>query len=119
MLDPIDVFLLESPLRLKKELMNVTMRLICDHDTHVPDTLTRIRVLPTVAVVGQKEKVQRSDVGATLLDIYVKFLPKTGGIYSNLKLLGKMIKGLPGIQIVKFFTVGGKTVTIKGKPIVL
>jgi len=119
MFDPIDAFLLESPLRLNKELMNVTMRLICDPEMHVPDTLTRVRVLPTVAVVGQKNKVQRSDIGTTHLDIYVKFLPKTGGIYANLKLLGKMIKGLPGIQIVKFLTVGGKSVTLKGKPVVL
>tara|TARA_B100000686_G_scaffold348285_1_gene438941 strand:- start:2527 stop:2886 length:360 start_codon:yes stop_codon:yes gene_type:complete len=119
MFDPIDVFLLESPFRLDKELMNVTVRLICDPEMHVPDTLTRIRVLPTVAVVGQRDKVQRSDTGATLLDIYVKFLPKTGGVYDNLKLLGKMIKGLPGIQIIKYLTVGGKKVTIKGKPVVL
>ena len=118
--DPIDSFLLENEsLRLNKDLMNVTCQLIMDEGSHVPDTLTRIRVLPTVAVVGQKEKVNRAEGGNVLLDIYIKFLPADSKIYSNLKSLGQMMKSLPGVRIVKFDTVGGRKVSINGKPIVV
>jgi hypothetical protein len=88
-------------------------------DSHVPDTLTRIRVLPTVAVVGQKEKVQRSEAQSTVLDIYVKFLPTSGGQYKKLTKISRLIKSLPGVKIVRVLTFNDKKVSHKGKPIVI
>jgi len=105
--------------RLKKELEKVTLRLIMSKGAHVPDTLTRIRVLPSVAVVGQKEKVERTDKGQVFLDIYVKFLPTTEGVYKNLISLSKLCKAIPGVKIVKVLSYAGRKIVFKGKPIVI
>jgi len=71
----------EDKFRLDKELETTEMRLIMEPGSHVPDTLTRIRVLPTVSVVGQKDKVFRSsDTGKVILDIYIKFLPPSKSV---------------------------------------
>tara|TARA_A100001391_G_scaffold74067_1_gene47906 strand:+ start:245 stop:631 length:387 start_codon:yes stop_codon:yes gene_type:complete len=106
-------------LRLDQDLLKITCRLIMTHDAHVPDTLTRIRVLPTVAVVGQSEPVERQGVSDTTLEIYVKFLPASSNTMKNLKSLGKLIKSLPGVKIVRVVSVAGSPVTYKGKPIVI
>jgi len=108
----------QGDLRLKRELINITCRLKMEKEAHVPDTLTRIRVLPTVSVVGQNEPVSRSG-GDTVLEIYIKFLPKTGSDYSNLKSLAKLVKSLPGIKIVTILTLNNRRVTYQGQPIVM
>ena len=108
----------QRDLRLKRELINITCRLKMEKEAHVPDTLTRIRVLPTVSVVGQNEPVSRSG-GDTVLEIYIKFLPKTGSDYSNLKSLAKLVKSLPGIKIVTILTLNNRRVTYQGQPIVM
>tara|TARA_R110000824_G_scaffold385203_1_gene579386 strand:+ start:311 stop:586 length:276 start_codon:yes stop_codon:yes gene_type:complete len=90
-----------------------------DQDAHVPDTMTRIRVLPTVAVVGQRDKVQRTEAQNSVLDVYVKFLPTSGSLIKNLMSLGKMIKGLPGVKIVRVISVNNRKVQRNGKPIVI
>ena len=114
----IGMLLEQDSTRLKKDLINVTMKLIMTKDSHVPDTLTRIRVLPSVAVVGQDNPVDRSG-GTTKLEIYVKFLPTAANTHDSLQTVGKLIKGLPGIKIIKMLSVGGRPVTYKGNPIVI
>jgi len=109
----------DTDLRLNRDLVNVTLRLIMEREAHVPDTLTRIRVLPTVSVVGQKEPVERTPKGSTFLVIYVKFLPSTGDNYKNVLHLGKLIKSLPGIKIVRVLSIGGRPTLYKGEPIVI
>ena len=104
--------------RLKKDLMNVTMKLTMTKEAHVPDTLTRIRVLPSVAVVGQDEPVNRSG-GTTKLEIYVKFLPTAENTYASLQTVGKLIKGLPGIKMIKMISVGGRPILWKGQAIII
>jgi hypothetical protein len=105
--------------RLNKELVKATLRLAMDENAHVPDTLTRIRILEGVAVVGQGEKVVRKKKGRTFLDVYVKYLPGSSEIIKDLVMLAKKIKKLPGIQVIKILTVGGRDVLVKGKPIVI
>lgn len=114
----VGLLLEQDATRLKKDLINVTMKLIMTKDSHVPDTLTRIRVLPSVAVVGQDNPVDRSG-GTTKLEIYVKFLPTAENTHDSLQTVGKLIKGLPGIKIIKMLTVGGRPITWKGNPIVI
>tara|TARA_B100000131_G_scaffold283581_1_gene291600 strand:- start:24 stop:380 length:357 start_codon:yes stop_codon:yes gene_type:complete len=109
----------EETYRLKRDLMNVICTFSLDENIHVPDMLTRIRVLPTIAVVGQKSKVERVKLGAARLNVYVKFLPEDGGVLDNLKKLGGLLKTVPGIKSVKFLSVGGKPVTVDGNPIVV
>ena len=73
----------DAEFRLKREVVKTTLRLICTQDTHVPDLLTRIRVLPSVAVVGQRERVVRPEKGRATLIIYVKYLPTVSTIGLN------------------------------------
>lgn len=109
----------DSETRLKREVVKVGIRLVMAHDAHVPDTLTRIRVLPSVAVVGQKEPVNRTEKGSVYLEIYVKYLPSTSETYKSLIDISKLIKTLPGVKVVRVLSVGGKSVLYKDKPIVV
>jgi len=113
--------LCEADFRLKIALSKTTLRLIIHPDGHVPDTLTRIRVLEGVSVVGQGDKVVRSTRGGnSILLVYVKFLPQDGLTnYDNIYKLCKNIKKLPGVEIVKVMTVNNKKVVHKGRPIVV
>ena len=105
--------------KLRRDLMNVVLKLTMKKGAHVPDTLTRIRVLPTVSVVGQRDKVERSDVGSTVLKIYVKFLPSEGDVYENVTRLAELIKSLPDIKVVTVQSIDGSPVLYKGSPIVV
>lgn len=112
-----EIVLLEyEETRLDKSLANINCVLKLNREVHVPDTLTRIRVLPTVSVVGQKSPVNRTESGATV-EVYVKFLPNSSDTYKNISSISKLIKSLPGVQLVKVLSLGGKKVSYKGKPI--
>ena len=117
--ETVNLFLEQSDTRLKRDLLNVTMRLIMQNESHVPDTLTRIRVLPSVAVVGQKEPVIRPEAGNVRLEIYVKFLPAKSNTYEALISIGKLIKSLPGVKIIHIISVGGRKVLYKDKAIMI
>lgn len=104
--------------RLDKSLTNINCVLKISKDTHVPDTLTRIRVLSTVSVVGQKSPVERTANSATV-EVYVKFLPNSSNVYKNILSISKLIKGLPGVEVVKVLSLDGKKVSYKGKPIIV
>ena len=92
---------------------------VMQNESHVPDTLTRIRVLPSVAVVGQKEPVIRPEAGNVRLEIYVKFLPAKSNTYEALISIGKLIKSLPGVKIIHIISVGGRKVLYKDKAIMI
>jgi hypothetical protein len=104
---------------LGSKLVKIDISIKMQENAHVPDTMLLIRVLPMVAVVGQSERVERSHAGGTVLDLYIKFLPKGGTLYANLVMLCKMIKKLPNVKHIKVERVGGRTVTYKGSPIVI
>lgn len=105
--------------RLSKDLIKAGLRLAMDENAHVPDTLTRIRVLKGVAVVGQGEKVIRKKRGRTFLDIYIKYLPGSEDPLKDLIRIIKEIKSLPGLQTIKLLTLGGREILRKGTPIVI
>lgn len=109
----------EETQHLAGKMIKATLSVKMDKDAHVPDTMTRIRVLPTVAVVGQSDRVERSQATGTIMDIYVKFLPNPGTLYNNLLSLCKLIKSLPGVRLVKVAAVGNRKVIYKGRPIVV
>jgi len=115
----VSLLLEQSSTRLDREQVKITCRLIMERDAHVPDTLTRIRALPMVTVVGQKEPVNRTSKGNTILEVYVKFLPTTGNNYKNLLSIAQLIKGLPGIKIVRVISLEGRPILYKGQPIVV
>ena len=105
--------------RLKKDQVKMACRIIMEKGAHVPDTLTKIRALPGITVVGQKSPVDRNEKGSTVLEIYIKFLPSTARQYKNLISIAKLVKSLPGVKIVRILTVGGREVLYKNKPIVV
>tara|TARA_Y100001963_G_C6715874_1_gene416592 strand:+ start:858 stop:1214 length:357 start_codon:yes stop_codon:yes gene_type:complete len=105
--------------RLKKELVKTTLRMAMVYDSHVPDTLTLIRVLEGVAVVGQASQVFRKKKGRTVIDIYMKFLPTDGPVVESLMTLLKEIKSLPGVEVIKVLTVDDREFSHKGKPVVV
>jgi hypothetical protein len=111
--------LLKEDKTLSGKLVKIDISVKMQENAHVPDTMLLIRVLPMVAVVGQSDRVERSHAGGTILDLYIKFLPKSGTLYSNLLSLCKMIKKLPDVKHIKVERVGGRTVTYKGNPIVI
>jgi len=105
--------------RLSRQLMNITIAVVCNPEIHVPDLLTKIRILPTVAVVGQSDKVMRTETGETIVDIYVKFLPVSSKRYKNIIAVCELIKSLPGVNKIKVLELDKKPVTFNGKQIVV
>jgi hypothetical protein len=109
----------EADYRLKKSLMNVKVRVQMDPDVHVPDLLTRIRILASVAIVNQTMKTLKTQDGREFIEVIVKFMPNPEGAYTNMLTMAKMIKGMPGIKSVRIVDLSGKPVTFEGKPIVV
>ena len=110
--------ILESIYKLEKKIVSTDLEIKLENETHVPDLMTRIRILPSVAVVAQNEKVSRFYEGSALLDVSVKFLPKTTEIYASIKKICVMIKRLPGVKSITVNTYDKKLITMKGKKIV-
>tara|TARA_R100001082_G_scaffold81980_1_gene48902 strand:+ start:38 stop:406 length:369 start_codon:yes stop_codon:yes gene_type:complete len=92
--------IIESAYKLEKKIVSCVLTLRLETETHVPDLMTRIRILPSVAVVGQTERVARFMDGDAMLTCSIKFLPRTDEIYPNLKHVSTMIKKLPGVKSV-------------------
>lgn len=90
----------ESLYKLERKITTSTLVLKLEDDTHVPDLMTRIRILPSVAVVAQVTKVARYADGDVMLDISIKYLPGTAEIYKSIKKLSQMIKKLPGVKTI-------------------
>jgi hypothetical protein len=116
-LDDIKI-MLESLYKLEKKVSSSTLTLRLENETHVPDLMTRIRILPTVAVVAQADRVARFADGDAMLTISIKFLPKTSEIYSSVKKLSGMIKNLPGVKSIIVEKYNKKRVTLRGNKII-
>jgi len=110
--------MLESLYKLEKKVTSVTMVLKLESDTHVPDLMTRIRILPSVAVVAQSDKVARFMDGDAQLAISVKYLPRSTEIYASVKKLSMMIKRLPGVKSITIDTYDKKKLTLRGQKII-
>jgi len=111
--------MIESLYRLEKKLTSCILTLKLERDTHVPDLMTRIRILPGVAVVAQKDKVARFFDGDAQLQISVKFLAESEEMLKNIKSISKQIKKLPGVKSVAVDVFDKRKVTFKGRKIVL
>tara|TARA_Y100000992_G_C21235303_1_gene477691 strand:- start:734 stop:1123 length:390 start_codon:yes stop_codon:yes gene_type:complete len=112
------VDLFESAYKLERKLSSSVITLKIEKETHVPDLMTRIRVLPGVAVVAQKDKVARFLDGDAQLMISVKFLSQSSQILKSISFLSKQIKKLPGVKTVIVHQYNKKNVSLKGKKIV-
>lgn len=104
---------------LNSKLVKIQVSIKMNEEAHVPDTMLLIRCLPTVAICGQSDKVERSQATGTVLDVYIKFLPKHGTLYKNLIDICKLVKKLPNVKHIKVEKVNNRPVTFKGNPIVI
>ena len=100
-------------------LADCEMKLFLDRDASVTDTMTIIRVLQGVAVVGQTDHSLRSKLGRTVLPISVKFLPGPGELGSSLSKLASAIKKAAKVRVVKVVSVNDAPFLVKGKQIVI
>ena len=105
----------ESLYKLEKKIATTVMTLKLERETHVPDLMTRIRILPGIAVVGQKDKVARFSDGDGSLLLSIKFLPESDEIYKSLKDMSSLVKKLPGVKTIAVVTFNKRKITLKGK----
>ena len=110
---------IESAYRLEKKLSKAMLTLKLERDTHVPDLMTRIRILEGVAVVAQIDKVARFFDGDAQLEISVKFLAKSDSVLKNIQFVCKQIKGLPGVKSVAVDAFDNQKITFKGRKIII
>ena len=111
--------IVEAAYKLDRKLSSCVVTLKLETETHVPDLMTRIRILQGVAVVAQKDKVARFFDGDAQLKITIKFLPNTDDVVEAISSLGKSIKKLPGVLAVIVHEYNKRKLLIKGKRIVL
>ncbi len=109
----------EADFRLKRSLMNIKVRLAIDPDAHIPDTMTRIRILASVSIVSQTMRAQKAADGKEYVDLSIKFMPNSAGAYKNLITIAKLIRSMPGVKSVRVLELSGKPVTFQGQPIVV
>tara|TARA_S200002703_G_C3734082_1_gene225660 strand:+ start:421 stop:792 length:372 start_codon:yes stop_codon:yes gene_type:complete len=105
----------ESDYKLERKLSDTLVSLKIERDTHVPDLLTRIRIAPGIAVVGQKAKVKRFFDGDAQVFVGIKYMTKTDEVYASVKQLADTIKVLPGVKSVAILMHNGKKITMDGK----
>ena len=110
--------IIESLYRMEKKLSKCILTLKLERETHVPDLMTRIRILESVAVVAQKDKVARFFDGDAQLQISCKYLSKYDDIFESLKQIGSAIKKLPGVKSVAVDSFDKNKITFKGKKVV-
>ena len=90
------------------KILAVDFQLFVQKDASVTDTMTLIRVLPSVAVVGQTDHSLRSKRGRTVLPVSIKFLPGPGGLDTNLETLAQRLKSISAIEIVRIAKVNDR-----------
>ncbi len=110
--------IIESLYRMEKKLSKCILTLKLERETHVPDLMTRIRILEGVAVVAQKDKVARFFDGDAQLMISCKYLSKFDDIFESLKQICEAIKKLPGVKTVAVDSFDKNKITFKGKKVV-
>tara|TARA_B100001758_G_C17970097_1_gene382840 strand:+ start:232 stop:588 length:357 start_codon:yes stop_codon:yes gene_type:complete len=105
--------------RLPRKLTKLIVTLKLENLTHVPDLMTRIRILESVAVVAQKDKVARFFDGDANLKVSIKYMPESSDILKGIRILSKKIKKLPGVKNIIVHELNKRKLTLKGKRIVI
>lgn len=115
----IKLVLLEKKEGPTSRLADCDIRLFLNNDASVTDTMTVIRVLQGVAVVGQTDHSLRSKLGRTVLPISIKFLPGQGDMALNVSKLARAIKKVANVRVVKIIKINGQPFLVNGKPLVI
>ena len=104
--------------KLKRKLATAVVTLKIENEVHVPDLMTRIRILPGIAVVGQKDKVARFSDGDGRLPLSIKYLPQSDEIYESLKQMCNLVKKLPGVKTIAVESFNKRNILMKGKKLI-
>lgn len=122
------------------------LTLFIEVGTYVPDMLTRIRILETVASVTQDRdffahqnpdarpieaslsssipgKVDdltniTSSSGRDVVNMLIRFLPRAVTVGDAVKEVADRIRTVPGVRTVRFDELNGRPLTVGGKPVV-
>ena len=136
----------DSAHKLPRPLILVRMSLFIEPGTYVPDMLTRIRILETVASVtqdreyfayqspearpieatlssalpGRVETVKSvtSTAGRDVVNVVVRFLPKAVTVGEAIREIAGRTKSIPGVRTIRFDELNGRPLTVGGKPVV-
>ena len=109
----------ESAYRLQRKLSTMIATLKLENLTHVPDLMTRIRILESVAVVAQKDKVARFFDGDANLKVSIKYMAESSDILAGIRILSKKIKKLPGVKNIIVHEHNKRKISLRGKRIVI
>ena len=132
--------------KLTRPLIVVRATLFIEIGTYVPDMLTRVRILETVASVTQDReyfeyknpaalpidaslaaqipkkvdtvKDVTSTSGRDVVNVLVRFLPKSVTIGDAIKDIAARQRGVPGVRTIRFDELNGRPLTVGGKPVV-
>lgn len=105
--------------KLQNQLVKVDAEITVESSVHIADMLTKIRALHGFVIVNSKEKIERPDTGSDFsFDVQFKYLPSGPDLYVMLEDMGKKLKKISGINIVKFVSAGERKIVKDGKPIV-
>jgi hypothetical protein len=132
--------------KLTRPLILMRVSLFIDPGTYVPDLLTRVRILETVASVSQDreyfsyknpearpieaslasslpDRVEvKKDVTATsgrdVVNAVIRYLPKSVTVGEAIKELADRIRTVPGVRTIRFDELNGRPLTVGGKPVV-
>lgn len=107
-----------SAYRLPRKLSSLVATLKLENLTHVPDLMTRIRILESVAVVAQKDKVARFFDGDANLKVSIKYMPESSDVLGSIKILSQKIKELPGVKTIIVHEYNKRKITLRGKRLV-
>ena len=76
----------------------------------VPDIMTMIRVIKGVSIVRQTVPIKRLNQGRDILELEVKYMPEKAELRKVIEELGKELKAVEGVEIVKITKVGGRDI---------
>lgn len=82
-------------------------------EVKIPDVLTDIRALKGITTVRQVSPVLRSKKGRDVIDIELKYIPEIAHHEEYLYVIGKLIKSVANIDIIKILSLGGREVLSK------
>jgi hypothetical protein len=76
----------------------------------VPDIMTNIRIIKGVSIVRQTVPIKRIQAGRDILELEIKYMPTTSDMKQSIVALGKEVRSVPGVEIVKITKIGGRTI---------
>jgi hypothetical protein len=132
--------------KLTRPLIVMRVSMFIEPGTYVPDMLTRVRILETVASVTQDrdffaytnpearpieaglssaipEKVDSlkdvtSTSGRDVVNVLIRFLPKSITVGQAVKEISDRLKSIPGVRTLRFDELNGRPLTVGGKSVV-